>query len=335
MNDAVRNTSLRLAICLFFGSLVAVVSIAFGAPPEPQFEPIPVAVDTCQFERPEIEKRFRNFDAAARQVTAVGFEHQTYRHANGRIEHTVSADWAKGVHLYETSQQHFLRGPIELLEQTHRITVEVVSVPFPQAKSTGVTVQFVSPNPNDWSLTLTYHEGIQNVVGQNWLCTLYRWDLANYGKVVPFNPAENRTDSIRLPMRGYQVRDSWVETTTGLASNRTILEDFLSYARSANDMRDAYLADLKLLEERTYPVIQQHKARKRVLKPRPPYDDRPSPKQELEPLTAEEETAELEKAKTYFAVQRRLMIDQHKEIYAAMQKAFPLDVAWPELKERQ
>lgn len=129
-----------------------------------------------------------------------------------------------------------------------------------------------------------------------------------------------------LPITGYAVGDSAV----GLFNEQALPQNFGRQVRSAEAMRDAYIADLAELEKRTVALIQSHKAQKKV------YGKYQGggipPDHTLQPLTPEEEKEELAKAKRYFADQAMLMRDNHQAMYAAWRKSFPIEDCWPELK---
>jgi hypothetical protein len=277
-----------------------------------------VAIDSLKFDTPELQKRFKEFDTAARQFAGKDFDYQPPQLGGNFVQEV----WAKGIGFTEPCE---LRGPREAFKGIHRISVDTIVVPFPQAKAAAVAVVVVAPDPNSWCVLFAYRESThQEVTGPGWWITFYRWNPDRLGSV-PFLFYDQAKERITLPIRNYSVRDSGV----GLSAPPSILEDFVQHARSARAMRDVYLANLAQLEKLARAFIQEHKAQKKV------YDkDTGSglpPLSHLEPLTAEEEKEELAKAKQFFSAQTKFMEDHHEALYAAWRKSFPLENCWPEV----
>jgi hypothetical protein len=287
----------------------------------PEVGPRPALdVASLKFDRPELRQRFLDFDAAARRFAADvgGFAHRPYRQGGNFI----TAVWAKNA---DPDLPIALRGggpPKEV----HRIRVDTIVVPFPQAKAAGLGVELVAPGPDGWCVSFRYREAtLQQVMGSGWGVTLYRWDPAKYGKLVPFRPQEQAKERLTLPLWGHAVADSGVQ----VGGRRPVEEDFLRHARSAAAMRDAYLADLAELEGLVAAFVADHKAQKKVYEEK--YNGPGAPPHRLVALTAEEEAAELAKAKAHFAAQAKLMRDHHEAAYAAWRRSFPLERCWPQL----
>ena len=130
-----------------------------------------------------------------------------------------------------------------------------------------------------------------------------------------------------MPLRSYDVRDSRVD----LPSDAQVKDSFLRYVRSADALRDAYLADLAELERRAVAQIDEHQAKKNVIVR---YRGSLPPETRLDPLTADEERDARARAKEYFATQAQFMRDRHRVLYAALRKSFPLEKCWPELEAK-
>jgi hypothetical protein len=280
-----------------------------------------LGVEDFKFSSPDMENRFRNFDTAARELCDASFSHQGYEQGGN----FVSARWAKGADLKHPIQ---LTAPLAELRDVHRVHVDTIVVPFPNAVSAALAVEHVSADPDQWSVALSYREAQRNgVTGPNWHIRFYRWDAARYRPKSAFRPEEQARDRVLLPTYGYSVADSNVSVRSELP----MLEDFLRHVRSSESLRDAYLADLAALEAKAIALIESHAAVKSVSEAY--RGDGLPPNRHSEPLTAAEEAAELQKAKDYFARQSDLMRTQHKEMYAALRAAFPLEKCWPELNE--
>jgi hypothetical protein len=278
-----------------------------------------VAIDSLKFDTAELEKRFKGFDTAARQFAGTGFDYQPPQ-LGGNFVRVV---WAKGIGFTEPCE---LRGPRESLKGIHRIKVDTIVFPFPQAKAAAVVVEVVPSDPNRWCVLFVYREAThQQVTGPGWWITFFRWNPDRLGAVLPFRPYDEAKERITVPIRNYGIRDSYVS----LSAQPSVPDEFVHHVRSARAMRDAYLADLARLEELARAFIREHKAQKKVR-------DRDSgrglpPLYRLEPLTAEEEQEELAKAKQFFSAQAKFMGDHHEALYAAWRKSFPVESCWPEL----
>lgn len=304
-------------------SVTAAVAAALAIAPPPARGPNTVAFDTTRlrFDNAELRQRFESFDAAARRFAGDGFAYRPYQ-LGGNF---VTAVWAKGIGFTEPCT---FRGPRESLKGIHRISVDTIIVPVEKAraKSAGLRVEVVSPDPDGWCLTFYYREATeQRVTGPGWSVAFYRWDPARYG-IIPFRPFDEARERVAFPVYGHAVRDSRVTTPPP----QPMKDDFVRHVRSAEGMRDAYLAELAATEKRVAAFIREHKARKRVLG-KGPGCGAPPPPTHLEPLTPAEERAELEKAKQYFTAQAELMRKHHVAMYAVLNRAFPLDQCWPEL----
>lgn len=279
-----------------------------------------IEIDSLKFDTAELKKRFTAFDDAARQFAGSEFDYRPYQKGGNFIE----AVWAKGIGFTEPC---VLRGSRESLKGIHRISVDTIVVPFPRAKSAALGIEVVAPNPEDWCINFGYREATQQqVTDPGWMITFYRWNPARLG-IIPFRPLDQAKERITLPVRSYTVSDSKVE----MRSELSIHDDFVRHFRSAEVMRDVCRADLARLEERVRAFIKGHKAQKRVYAQYeggglpPPYH--------LEPLTAEEEEAQLVYSKRFFAAQAKLMRDHHKAMYALLRKSFPFERCWLELEQ--
>jgi hypothetical protein len=302
-------------------TLLTVAAVGCGDAPKPRARVQAFAIDSLEFDTPELEKRFTDFDAAARQVAATGFEHRPYQMGG----HFVAALWAKGIGLSEPCD---LRGPRESLVGIHRILVETIVVPYPQAKAAGLRVEMVAPDPDGWCVFFDYREATkQGVSGPGWSITFLRWDADRYGVVMPFRPYDEARERITLPVRGYRVGD----TDVVVGSQLPLEDDFFRYVRSADAMRDVYLADLARVEKRVVAFVQEHKVWKEVHR----HDGRGLPlPAATSPLTPEEEKAELAEAKEFFTTQAKLMRDHHEAMYAAWRDSFPVERCWLELRKK-
>jgi hypothetical protein len=280
-------------------------------------QPVAVDVQSFRFSSPELKQRFTQFDKAARQFAGNDFQHRPFQ----RGGNFVTAVWAKGIGFTEPP---VLRGPREKLKDIHRVSVDTIVIGETDARSAALSVETVASNPDAWSVYFNFREGANRVTGPGWSMWFFRWDVAKL-HVIPFRPDENTREKVPLPLHGYAVRDSEVS----LGKQVSMSEDFLRHARSADALRDAYLADLEQLEQKVVAFIEAHKAQKKVFGPHsgggipPPHH--------LEPLSAEEEKTELAKAKQFFATQAAIMREHHVSMYAAFRRAFPVEQCWPEL----
>lgn len=307
--------------------------------------PLPVTVDSLKFETPTLKKRFQSFDAAARQVVAEkGFEHETWGGIGGNLVKWTSS---KGIDIREP--RVILRGPIDSLKLIHRVEVSAIGLPIPATKAVGFWVQYVAPKPDQWCVYVSYLEGAnQNFMATGWSMKFFRWDPAAIAARAYGGPEDHAKDLIEFPISRYSAS----ATTIELASNLSLYDGFLRYAKSADAMRDVCLADLAELEARVVKTIAAHKCEKQVYEKSrrllwfrfssqtPKFRWEPllsslPPKFQLEPLTAEEEKAELARANEHFAAQAQLVRTHHREMYEVLRKSFPLERCWPELAEKK
>ena len=288
-----------------------------------------VDVNLLKFETPDLQERLGIFDTAARKFADDGFAHQPYY----ELGTFVPAVWAKGI---DFSEPCTFRGSLESLQDIHRISVEAIVAPLPRVRGILLRVETVGHDSDTWCINFFYCEATnQNVVTPGWSITFFRWNPAHYGRI-PFMPLEEAREKITLPLRSYTIRDSEVKIQTDLS----IKDDFVRHVHSAGRMRDEYLADLDRLEKLGVKFIQEHKAKKKVYDKVvghgifPVYHSEPAPPSHLEPLSEQEEMAELVKAKKYFTEQKKLMREYHEALYAAFRKSFPVDQCWSELGEK-
>lgn len=292
---------------------------AADAPTRPIRHGVPIDKAVLDFVSPEEGGRFAEFDAVARQFAGDFAFSGYYRNGN-----SVSAIWARGID-FETPAS--LTGPLGAMKGIHRISVGTTVMPFPKATSAKVSVEAVSPTPDEWCVGFSCEErkGKEKTT-HGWTLILYRWDAAKHDGVNTFSPFDRAKERFWLPLGGYMVAATPVERDLRIEPRR-----FLQHLRSATAMRDAYLADLADLEQRTVALIQQHKAQKKVYGK---YQGRGIPPPSwTSPLTEAEEQAELAKAKQYFAAQAKSMREQHETAYAAWRRSFPVERCWPELAE--
>ena len=300
-----------------------IVSAAWSAEPPPAAarpdRPI-FDIDSLRFENEQLRERFTNFDTTAKAFAKEGFEHRPYQ-LGGNF---VTAVWSKG---FDFTLPLLIRETRETFPGIHRIKVDTIVVPPPEAKSAALDGEGVTKDPNYWSLTLNYREATQQgVTGPAWGIVFYRWDEEQLGRIFPFRPMERTKESLVIPPRYYVLGAGDVRGQR----ERPIDEDFLSFVQSAEEMRDVFLAELAKLEKGVRERIASGKVEKRV---REKYrgDGRPPPSR-LVALSAEELKEELVKAERHFAVQEKLMREHHKAMYAALRKSFPLERCWAGLK---
>ncbi|HEY1376852.1 MAG TPA: hypothetical protein VGF55_08655 [Gemmataceae bacterium] len=299
------------------GGLIGCFELAPKPPAQPQPAAAPVPVDQLAFEDPKHRQRFFAFDKAVREFAGPGFDHRDYRRGGS----FVRAAWAKGVAL---DPWLTLRGrpPADV----YRLEVDTIVVGG-RAKSAALTVETVRADPAQWSVYLYYREAAeQNVTEPWWSIKFFRWDPSKLG-VMPFRPDEYVQERLDVPVRSYDVRDSRVE----LPPDARVKEGFLRYVRSADALRDAYLADLAELERRAVALIDEHRGKKRVIVR---YRGSIPPETRLDSLTADEERDARALAKVHFAKQAQFMRDRHRVLYAALRKAFPLEKCWEELEAK-
>ena len=280
-----------------------------------------VEIDSLHFDLLEHQQRFLSFDKTARAFANQDFEHRPYE----LLGSFVQAVWAKGIGFDEPCT---LRGPRASNKDIHRITVDTIVTPVPgRAKAAALRVEVIPADADKWCVYLYYREAAkQNVTEPGWSILFFRWDPAKLG-IVPFRPQDNVKDRLEIPLLQYAISASDVHLPSKLSVN----DSFLRYVRSADAMRDAFLADLAEVEKQAIAFLDAHKAMKKV------YGESRGnlpPPEHLEPLTAREEKAERAKAKEYFAAQAQFMRAHHDEMYAALRKSFPLERCWKELTEQ-
>lgn len=300
-----------------------IVSDAWSAEPPPAApgsDRPSVDIDSLRFANEPLRKRFTDFDATAKTFAKEGFQHRPYQ-LGGNF---VTAVWAKG---FDFTLPLLIRETRETFPGIHRIKVDTIVVPPPEAKSAALEVEVVTKDPNDWSLMLMYREATQQgVTGPAWGIVFYRWDEEQLGHIFPFRPMERAKESLSIPPRYYVLGAGDVRGQR----ERPIDEDFVWFVQSAEGMRDAFLTELAKLEKGVRERIASGQVQKRV---RGKYrgDGRPPPSR-LVALSAEELKEEQVKAERHFAVQEKLMREHHKAMYAALRKSFPLERCWAGLK---
>ncbi len=312
---------LALLLCVGCQPTPPMVVVTPAAPPaKVRPQPAPIEAAALKFSSPDAGNLFLACDKTAREFAAQGYEHRSYE-LGGNF---VTAVWSKGADFTRPIQ---LRGPQKKLQAIHRIRVDAIVIPFPQAVTGGLAVEHVPADPEKWCVSLSYHEGANNAVtGPGWSIYLFRWDATKYGRITPFQPWEQAKDRIDLPVRGYAV----AATPVPFHSDLSYQENFLRHMESAEAMRDAFLADLEQVEAKSLALIESHGARKEVSE-----EYRGGgipPRKHAEPLTADDEAAQLAKAKQYFATQAQLMRAHYEEMYGAVRASFPLEKCFPELK---
>jgi hypothetical protein len=286
-----------------------------------------VNVKSLRFETPELEKKFFSFDKAARNFAADDFAYQPYY----ELGTFVPAVWTKGIGFEEPCE---FGGSLRTPHNIHRITVEAIIAPLPHARGVGLSIETVGANPDTWCVSFWYSEAKnQHVVTPAWHITFFRWNPAHLTRT-GFRPIDEAKEEVTLPLRSYTVRNSEVE----IKSDVSIETDFVSHVISATKMRDEYLVDLDRLEKRVVKLIQGHEAKKEVFDKVVGhgifqiYHSEPRPPSHFEPLSENEEIAELAKAKQKFTKLRKLINDYHEAMYAAFRKSFPVERCWAELK---
>jgi hypothetical protein len=276
------------------------------------FEPVPASTpapgpDALHFADPETGRRFRALDRCIADLTDESW-HTTGYQLNGNFYTSSSCSGAGS-----RSDCVMAEGTLKDRDQHVVRLYTLYYNDFPTVYGLGLETLWVPP-ATGWGANFYFSEGGQTTVGEGWGVNFNRYDAAEG------NPNE-------VVSLGDGYRYDVLKTTVDQHSESTLRDDLASYLAGPEAMRDRGLAQLQALSQKVISTISSHQAS--TCDPGPYKGNGIPPECPPRPLTAEEETEELTRARAYFAGQEQLLDENYQSMYAAWMQAFPLNQCWP------
>jgi hypothetical protein len=185
---------------------------------------------------------------------------------------------------------------------------------YPQVFGLGFQTYGMLPGIG-WGTNFSFSEGGKSVMGEGWGLTITQ-SLSSGGE----------PDATVVLGKDYSYKIN-NKTSVEYSSPLPLREDLAGYLISPEGMRDRGVAAIQALAGKVEDAIRSHQAPTCDYQP---YQGNGIPPACLpRPMSADEESAELARAKSFFADQEGLLRDHYQEMYAAWMAPFPLDQCWP------
>jgi hypothetical protein len=259
-------------------------------------------LDDLSFADPAQGALLRRADAAVRGFAAAGWRHRPYE----RIGASYKASWCSGQGARDDCQ--LAEAATDDRDQ-HAIALYTLfyADSFPKTFGFGIQSRWVPPKAG-WGAEFYLSIGGRNVVGEGFIL-----DLRSYSEKWDVPAAVVHLGSVS----SYKVFD----TEVSRSAPGSPLEDFRLYAASTRALRDRGLASLAELEKKVAHALAAGEARACDYGPHP---SGIPPLCQPRPLTSGETNQAQDEARRHFAEQRRLLSEDYREMFDALNQAFPI-----------
>ncbi len=310
LGRVISKTGAWLAYSLMLLSVSACQSTIFAS--TPTFEKTPVVgVDELQFKDTETGQRFRALDRCVENIADDSWRTTSYQ----LLGNFYTSSWCNGAGAGNDCQ--IAHATVDNRDQ-QVIQLNTLFYPqnYPEVFGIGFNALWV-PQSTGWGAYFYFAENGASVVGDSWGVSFREY-------TTPANPP---AATVQLGWNyGYTIYGP-NRTEFDQSSDLPLREDLALYLSSPEAMRDRGIAQNQTLAQKVSDAIQAHQVYGCDLGPY--LGDGIPPACTPRPLTAEEETVELDRARAYFAEQEQLLRDYYQEMYTAWLKAFPLNQCWP------
>ncbi|MCX5797577.1 MAG: hypothetical protein NTY77_18970 [Elusimicrobia bacterium] len=264
-------------------------------------------LDALSFADPAHAALLRRVDAAVRGFAAAGWRHHPYARSGAFYK----ASWCAGQGARDDCQITEAAGDAR---DQHAIALYTLCYgdSFPKTFGFGVQSRWVPPKAG-WGVEFYLSLGGRNVVGEGFVL-----DLRSYTERWKVPAAVVRLGSVI----SYRI----FETELSRSAQEPPLEDFRLYAASAQALRDRGLAAIAELERKAAHALAAGEARACDYGPHPAGIP---PLCQPRPLTAVEAREAQDEARRHFAEQRRLLSEDYRGMFDALNQAFPIAALKP------
>jgi hypothetical protein len=274
--------------------------------------PLP-AIDSAQlrFTVPETGERFRALEACLREVAVgAGWRTRSYQ----TLGNSIQARWCRGADARSDCQ---LASGNENRRDQQALQLETFfyADEYPQVFGLHFSGLWV-PEREGWGVSFYLSEGGKSIMGEGTGLIFRQYRAGEEQPVAEVSTLGG------LSYRLFQTE--LVVTDPSAASPRAELAQALA---SPEALRDQALALYRALQEKVATALRNGEV------VACDYDETQNngipPQCTPRPLTAAEQAAELERARTYFSTQQNLLAANYQEMYATLLKAFPFDRCQP------
>jgi hypothetical protein len=189
---------------------------------------------------------------------------------------------------------------------------------LPQVFGLTLNARWVPPAAG-WGSTFWYASGGKSILGEGFGISFHRFDEPGGEPHLQLDLGDTVA---------YQVQ----QTTVRLRSTASLEADLASYLEGPEALRDRGLERSAALAAEVEATIAEHGAE--TCDYGPYRGDGIPPECLRRPLTAAEEALAAAAAREHFAAQQTALRDHHRELWAALLQAFPLDRCWDKAAPR-
>ncbi len=291
--------------------LVLIISLACqfldpSAEPTPTLIP-PPPLDELTFEDPQTESRFKALNQCIAGIADETWHTTSYQ----LIGNFYESRWCSGAGAREDCQ--IAESTMHDRDQ-HQAGLYTLFYPAQPTTVFGLGFQTLwVPESTGWGVVFNFSEKGKTIIGDGWSVIFNRYDNA-------FDPP---TESVVLgDSLSYQI----IQTTLQQSSDLPLREDMDIYLRDAESMRDRSVEQYQLFLSDIKSKLTNHEITACDLSEY--QGDGIPPACTSRPMTADEEAAELEKARIFFEGQIQLLQENYREMFAVWMAAFPFDECW-------
>ena len=270
-----------------------------------------VSVDELRFQDAETGQRFRALNVCINNIVDNSWKTTSYQ----LVGNFYTSNWCQGE---GTGADCPLAGSTLDKRDQHLIQLFTLfyDQTYPQVFGLGFQTLSV-PKTTGWGALYSFAENGGSVLGEGWGVGFHEYTTSA-------GPADATVD---LGWKYRYTIDGPNRTTFDQTSDLSMREDLAKYLSSAQSMRERGMAQIQALSKKVAEAINTHQVK--GCDQGPNQGNGIPPACTVRPLTADEETTELDKAKAYFADQEQLLDEHYQEMYTAWMAAFPLDQCWP------
>lgn len=288
--------------------LLLILACRFMDTPTATPSPLPIPkLDELIFEDPETMAHFKSLNQCIVDLASPGWHTTSFQLLGNFYE----SRWCSGAGVRVDCQ--ITDGSIYNRDQQ---LVDLYTLFYPQEPTRVFGLGFQSlwvPEATGWGAYFSFSEKGKNIMGEGWGVSLYRYE----------NASDPPSQTVTL---GNDISYTINEETIQVDSEFPLREDLAGYLKSPEDMRDRSAELYQRLLDEIQSKLNNHEISAceygeyqgngipPVCNPRP--------------MTAEEETTEMEKARFFIEDQIQALQTQYAEMYVAWMNSFPFDTCW-------
>lgn len=272
----------------------------------PTPKPVP-GINELGFEDPATEARFKSLNQCINNLTDESWKTTSYQYIGNFYE----SRWCTGDGARDDCQ---ITLPSQDERNQHVIGLYTLHYPNAPTDMFGLGLQTLwVPDSTGWSASFFLSEKGKTIIGEGWVLYFRHYTTTS-------GPPEA---SVTL---GNDYTYNIGQTNIDISTTAPLRKDLAIYLESPESMRDRGVEQLRTLQDKVITSLEAHEITAcnygeyqgsgipPICTPRP--------------MTLEQETTEIKRAREYFDGQIQLLNENYKEMHAAWMLSFPMDSCW-------